>query len=113
MGYPEIMEHGVVTDGYIYNYSKLVDKVLSLRKNEYYNPNLYRCAMLGWDNSARRKEGYTVFDNFDLKKYYDWLSANIAEAETLYASDERFTFINAWNEWAEARQERFKTTTDV
>ena len=97
----DILEPGLVSDGDIYNYSKLVDKLLFLRKNEQVETNLYRCAMLGWDNSARRKDGYTVYDKFDLKKYYDWLSANIKETKALYPVEERFTFINAWNEWAE------------
>jgi lipopolysaccharide biosynthesis protein/SAM-dependent methyltransferase len=88
-------------EGNIFNYSKLVNNILEKKNHEIANKGLYRTAMLGWDNSARRKSGYAAFNRFDLKKYYDWLKANVEEAKCLYDSEERFVFINAWNEWAE------------
>ena len=88
-------------DGNAYNYSKLVNNIITGRENTYYNNNIYRTVMLGWDNTARRKNGYSIFNKFDLKKYYDWLKFNIKNAKDVYKPEERFVFINAWNEWAE------------
>ena len=84
--------------GHVFDYAEFVSKVLDGRSTD---SNIYRTVMLGWDNSARRKNGYTVFDNFDLKIYYDWLRENLKEAENKFEPEEMFTFINAWNEWAE------------
>lgn len=93
----------VAENGHVFNYSDIVDKILSKRnylfdKKEY---KLYRAVMLGWDNSARRKNGYTVYGDFDLGKYYSWLKADIIETIMKYPPQERFVFINAWNEWGE------------
>lgn len=89
------------THGDIFNYSKLVNNILEKRKHSTLNNKLYRTVMMGWDNSARRKNGYAIFNKYDLKKYYDWLVANVREARLVYNPEERFIFINAWNEWAE------------
>lgn len=85
--------------GYIYDYTDMVNKII---KKEYFEEkNLYRTVMLGWDNASRRKKGFNTFESFDLKKYYDWLRLNIDVTEKNFKKEERFTFINAWNEWAE------------
>lgn len=103
---PHDMPHGMEenipnTLGFVFNYSRLVHNIMAQRKTCLLNKKLYRTVMMGWDNSARKKEEYYVFDKYDLKRYYDWLVANINEAKTLYDFDERFVFINAWNEWGE------------
>lgn len=59
---------------------------------------LYQCVMPSWDNDARRKgQGSTIFVNDSPDIYYHWLK------ETLDHQNKKvpFTFINAWNEWAE------------
>ena len=84
--------------GTLFNYAEMVSNIIGLRNSE---KKIYRTVMLGWDNSARREKGYNVFDRFDLKIYYDWLKANVREAISNFEPEERFTFINAWNEWAE------------
>ena len=84
--------------GASFNYAEIVSNIINLRNSE---EKIYRTVMLGWDNSARRKNGYTVFDSFDLKVYYDWLRANVIETIRSFEPEERFTFVNAWNEWGE------------
>lgn len=78
----------------------MVNKIL---RNRTYceNSKTYRTVMLGWDNSARRKNGFTVFDNFDLGKYYEWLRSSVIDTKLRFQQQERFVFINAWNEWGE------------
>ena len=56
---------------------------------------------MGWDNSARRKEEFTVYYNYSLKSYYKWLRIIIEETRRRNPLDKRFMFVNAWNEWAE------------
>lgn len=87
--------------GHVFNYNRLVDKIFNERKLENFNKNLYRTVMLGWDNSARRQENFTSFCNFDIQSYYKWLRININEARQKFSREDRFIFVNAWNEWAE------------
>lgn len=88
-----------VNDSNIFDYSATVDNLLKHR--EAAHKKLCRGVMLGWDNSARRKNGFCSFDNFDIAKYYKWLRANVDETVQNNDIDDRYIFINAWNEWAE------------
>ena len=87
--------------GQIFDYSKFIDNILCRYDQDKYNFRSIHAVMLGWDSSARRASGYWSFDNFDLRKYYQWLSFVIKETEKKYLPEDRFVFINAWNEWGE------------
>ena len=57
--------------------------------------------MIEWDNSARKKKNYVIFDRYSPEYFYifnkiivDWTLKN-------YNKDKRYIFINAWNEWGE------------
>lgn len=74
-------------------------------RSETYPPRkykLFRSVCPGWDNTARRKRGGTVFINNTPALYRKWLDNAIADtlAHTEEPS-ERLVFVNAWNEWAE------------
>ena len=59
--------------------------------------------MLEWDNTARRGESAHLFVNYSVLKYKQWLANQchrVFQNESLDA-EEKFVFINAWNEWAE------------
>lgn len=85
----------------IFNYEKIVHDIEPLyRKHFPLKPFYYSCTM-GWDNSCRRKENYTVYYNYSLNSYYKWLKIIIEETRKRNNSDRRFVFVNAWNEWAE------------
>lgn len=85
----------------VFNYEKIVDDIEVLYHNHFpLKPFYYTCTM-GWDNSARRKEGYTIYYNYSLKSFYKWLKIIIRETRRRNPPDKRFIFINAWNEWAE------------
>lgn len=62
---------------------------------------VFRGTMLGWDNTARRLERATLYHNFSLDAYEEWLAAAIDFSSNYYKKEEQFVFINAWNEWAE------------
>ena len=61
----------------------------------------FRCITPGWDNSARRQRGATIFVNSSPKVYEAWLRKLVQKTEGSHAGEERIVFINAWNEWAE------------
>lgn len=87
----------------IYDYRKLVDileKKCSEKESSEKVP-IYRTAMLGWDNAARRENNWTTFYGFSLKSFYKWVSLIIEEAREKFDESKRFIFVNAWNEWAE------------
>ncbi len=90
---------GTIDDGYLVDYKKAVNE--HIKKDEVIEKDVYKTAMLGWDNSARRRDSYVVFDNFDVKSFYDWVSYNASYTAQIFEPEERFMFINAWNEWAE------------
>lgn len=94
---------GKVFDGYLFDYKNLVT---SLKYSNYYQNTFdikkcFNSCTLGWDNSPRRKSDYCAFINYDPKYFYEWLRLIIDAARTKFEEEERFIFINAWNEWAE------------
>jgi len=86
----------------VYDYTRAVDFITDVwkRRTNSLIPIHYTC-MLAWDNAARRKDGWHAFYHFSLKSFYRWLSDAVHWAKTRLPKDERFIFINAWNEWGE------------
>jgi lipopolysaccharide biosynthesis protein len=86
--------------GTVQSYDHMVN--LSLERRDEGLPR-YRCVTLGWDNTARVPTRATIFDGFTIDSYRRWLSelCERARTEAWRKPDERFVFINAWNEWAE------------
>ncbi|TGT41340.1 glycoside hydrolase family 99-like domain-containing protein [Mesorhizobium sp. M8A.F.Ca.ET.165.01.1.1] len=76
-----------------------------LRRSENYPPRkykLFRSVCPGWDNTARRKRGGTVFINNTPVLYRKWLDNAIRDTLAhVKEPSERLVFVNAWNEWAE------------
>ena len=54
-----------------------------------------------WDNTARRMERGSSWTHSSPENYYRWLKTSAQRAKTLLPAEERFLFVNAWNEWAE------------
>lgn len=90
-----------VDRGNVYNYKKMVENIMNEYDRHFSVKKFYYSAMLGWDNSARRKEGFTTFLNYNSKTFYDWIQKIIQITRNKNDLDDRFIFINAWNEWAE------------
>lgn len=59
----------------------------------------YPCVFPSWDNTPRRKTP-TVIQNTSPQDYGRWLRY-AARTVLQYPNEQRFVFINAWNEWAE------------
>ena len=87
---------------FIYNYQCLVDyQTQKLEENAETTVPVHHGCMLAWDNAARRKDAWFTYYAFSLKSLYKWVSALVDNARKNYDSEERFIFINAWNEWGE------------
>ncbi len=86
--------------GHIYSYEQVVSNAVVSKEPDY---KLYRTPMLSWDNTARRPNKSTIFHDFSLLHYKQWLSSivNKVYANPKYSADEKIVFVNAWNEWAE------------
>lgn len=86
--------------GSIFDYTQVVEEQCTKERGTY---KCYETLMLSWDNTARKQNHSNIFTNFSLDTYKDWLS-NIAIntlANQTTSDEEKFIFINAWNEWAE------------
>lgn len=85
-----------------YSYKELVADMTSGKAIADTLPySIYRTCMLAWDNTPRRKENGYVFCEYSNYAYYQWLRQAIAYTRERFSEEERFFFINAWNEWAE------------
>lgn len=87
--------------GFVYDYEQFVE--LSLARQRTVGFKHYHGVMMSWDNTARRQHAGHAFTNFSLTAYRRWLehAINQTRSNICLEHDERFVFINAWNEWAE------------
>ncbi len=56
--------------------------------------------MVGWDNTARRPYGATIYEGATPEAYERWLRHVVASVDTV-RPEENYIFVVAWNEWAE------------
>ena len=56
--------------------------------------------MLEWDNCPRIKT-CTIFDNYSPEQFYMINKLIVKWTQKNYRKENRFIFINAWNEWGE------------
>lgn len=85
--------------GNIYDWTELVR-----RSEQYSDPGyqLFRGVTPSWDNTARRKNNGTILYGSSPCQYQKWLyNAVIDTKQRISNPEERFVFVNAWNEWAE------------
>ena len=61
----------------------------------------FRCVTPMWDNTARRQSGAHIYVGSTPKLYGAWLAEIATQTVENFSLEERFIFINAWNEWAE------------
>jgi lipopolysaccharide biosynthesis protein len=84
----------------ICDYASVVATILSNSTLPHYP--FFPCVTPMWDNSARRKVYATILSGSTPELYEHWLQAMIERAlSNQSGNDEKFVFINAWNEWAE------------
>jgi lipopolysaccharide biosynthesis protein len=71
------------------------------RQYEAHCANVFRTVFPSWDNTARTGGRALITLNGTPENYEYWLSESIRRTHSEYPQQERFVFINAWNEWAE------------
>lgn len=84
--------------GKIYDYQEAVDYEICRGVPDY---RLFRTAMPGWDNTPRKNLAGNIFHGTTPEKFKSWLSGIIEYTREHLPENQRFVFINAWNEWAE------------
>lgn len=92
----EILPEGSGFSGNIYSYKEIVDNLSVIHKRDY---NMITGSMMRWDNTARRLDESNIFAYFEPELYRKWLLRN--HYYTKIYNPSNFTFVNAWNEWAE------------
>jgi len=84
--------------GSIHDYHDVVKtNILNLPRDHVHLP----CATLGWDNAARTGHRAVIFENYHPMLFLGWLKACEQYVAHRNTADQRYIFINAWNEWAE------------
>jgi lipopolysaccharide biosynthesis protein len=88
--------------GPIFKYNDLVHHYIKENSTEI-EYKLFKSTCLSWDNTARKQNGSFVFSNFKISEYESWLNNCAINClnDNKLTPDEKFIFINAWNEWAE------------
>lgn len=85
-------------NGGIVDYPKIVSQALQAKSKEYI---WYRGIIPSWDNTARRQNNPHTIINSSPALYRYWLRNVVDFTENSYSEENRFVFINAWNEWGE------------
>lgn len=68
---------------------------------EYAQGDVFRTVFPSWDNTARTQSRALVVLNGTPGNYEYWLDQTIRKTKERFPGQQRFVFINAWNEWAE------------
>lgn len=84
--------------GNLYSYDGLARRMLESLSSPF---PTFPCVVPSWDNTARRKQAATAFIGSTPEKYAKWLHAASKQTIEKLHPEQRFVFINAWNEWAE------------
>lgn len=77
--------------------------VASLYLENHYSKDrpVFRTVFPAWDNTARRGKNSVIILNGTPRNYEYWLKEAVARSAEEFPGEDRFVFINAWNEWAE------------
>jgi hypothetical protein len=83
----------------LYDYDKVWEQILA------YDPGkhlpIFEGAFVDWDNSARYRNRATVYRGATPEKFGSYM-ARLIEKVSKRPENQRFIFINAWNEWSES-----------
>lgn len=67
----------------------------------YRHRDVFRTVFPSWDNTARTGSRALIHLNGTPENYEYWLAESIRRTKRDFPDEDRFVFINAWNEWAE------------
>jgi lipopolysaccharide biosynthesis protein len=83
------------------NVMKYRDVARSYLYRSHKSRNVFRSVFPSWDNTARTNDRALIILNSTPNNYEYWLCEAIRKTREDFPDQERFVFINAWNEWAE------------
>ena len=63
--------------------------------------NIFRGVFPSWDNTPRTGNRGVIVLNATPENYEHWLAESIKKTQQDFPGQDRFVFVNAWNEWAE------------
>lgn len=89
-----------VKDMFYSLYTKILYKEID-NLNTSDNFPLYRGSMLEFDNSPRKKRKSLIYKNYSPEQFFMINKKIISWTRERYNQNNRFIFINAWNEWGE------------
>ncbi len=84
--------------GCVVEYEEMAQSYLD---ETYAHPNVFRTVCPSWDQTARVGPRAFIALNGTPANYEFWLKESIRRTAQDFPGQERFVFINAWNEWAE------------
>lgn len=84
--------------GSVIEYSAIARAYLD---RKYRQRNVFRSLFPSWDNTARTGSRAVIVAGGTPSNYEYWLAEAIRRTHEDFPDQERFIFINAWNEWAE------------
>jgi glycosyltransferase involved in cell wall biosynthesis/SAM-dependent methyltransferase len=84
--------------GRIFRYQDMVEQSRAFAVQAY---PVFRTVIPAWDNTARRGNTGHLFLGNSPRLYQTWLEAVCEDTIRRFREEERFVFVNAWNEWAE------------
>ncbi len=84
--------------GSVLQYQAVAQSYLERR---YAHSNVFRGVFPSWDNTARTNNRALIILNGTPANYEYWLAESLRMTSRDFPDEERFIFINAWNEWAE------------
>ena len=77
------------------------DLARSYLDREYTHSNVFRTVVPSWDQTPRVGPRAFITQNGTPSNYEYWLAESLRRTNRDFPREERFVFINAWNEWAE------------
>lgn len=86
---------------HLFDYPKIAQHAIRKMQTEDNVLPLHHTVMLAWDNAARKKSDWFSYCRFSLKSFHRWLAEVRDNTRAEFREEERFMFINAWNEWGE------------
>lgn len=85
-------------NGHIFDFNYFIEKKLYLYENQY---TIFKTVFPEWDNTPRYCNRANIYYGAGPETYKIWLNDVFQYTCNTYKEEERFVFINAWNEWAE------------
>lgn len=81
----------------IFSYETLMRNALAKPEVDH---ERFRCALVAWDNTARRPSRATILDGSRPDLYQEWLAELVQRVQSK-PPEQRVVFVSSWNEWAE------------